>query len=46
MLVARGLATDSEAREAMNRVAASALDELRRRRAAKKAKKRRRRLDE
>ena len=46
MLVARGLATEAEAREAMHRVAQAAVDELNARRAAKKRLKRRRKNDD
>jgi hypothetical protein len=46
MLVARGLATEAEAREAMHRVAQAAVDELNARRAAKKRLKRKRRNDD
>ena len=46
MLVARGLATEAEAREAMHRVAQAAVDELNARRAAKKRLKRRKRNDD
>ncbi len=46
MLVARGLATEAEAREAMHRVAQDAVDELNARREAKKRLKRKRRKDD
>ena len=46
MLVARGLATEAEAREAMHRVAQAAVDELNARRAAKKRLKRRKPNDD
>lgn len=46
MLVARGLATEAEAREAMHRVAQAAVDELNARRAAKKRLKRRKPKDD
>jgi len=46
MLVARGLATEAEAREAMHRVAQAAVDELNARRGAKKRLKRRKRNDD
>ena len=46
MLVARGLATEAEAREAMHRVAQDAVDELNARRAAKKRLKRRKPKDD
>lgn len=46
MLVARGLATEAEAREAMHRVAQAAVDELNARREAKKRLKRKRRKDD
>jgi len=41
MLVARGLATEAEAREAQHRVARAAIDEMEARRAAKRELKRR-----
>jgi hypothetical protein len=41
MLVARGLATEAEAREAQHRVARAAIDEMEARRAAKRALKKR-----
>lgn len=43
MLVARGLATEAEARAAMHRVAQEAIDAIEARRAAKRAARRRRR---
>ena len=46
MLVARGLATEAQAREAMHRVAQDAVDELNARREAKKRLKRKRRKDD
>jgi hypothetical protein len=46
MLVARGLATEADAREAMHRVAQAAVDELNARRAAKKRLKRRKPKDD
>ncbi len=46
MLVARGLATEAQARDAMHRVAQAAVDELNARRAAKKRLKRKRRNDD
>jgi hypothetical protein len=41
MLVARGLATEAEAREAQHRVARAAIDEMEARRAAKRELKKR-----
>ena len=46
MLVKTQLCTEAEAREAMNRVAQSAVDELNARREAKKRLKRRRKMDD
>ena len=46
MLVARGLATEAEAREAMHRVAQAAVDELEARQTAKRRLKRRKRKDD
>lgn len=44
-LVASGLATQAEAREAMNRVAQDAIDEMERRRAERRAKRRKKPKD-